>query len=548
MDYKVVLSSEYLYPDIFDYKTASDSINVLTARNSYAVAQVIIKGVENGAAISVVPNGFDTEVWEMVAIPVEKNVGLEPEEKIDEADGMLAQNVGQTKPVNEEYPHCPERRAPFFVYDCMKPLGKTVTAKDGVCALYISKKIEKDAKVEDIKGSLDVKIGNDSVSIPVNISVSKTVVPDESLYFYSTYDYTIAAECHNMKVDSPEFAEVDKKYLDIMRRGHINTVAVPRPIITKKSDGKYDFDFSNMINFINKYKKVGYTYFFLAGIGHRKSWQESTILVTTTGKKEDDIDALSLEAYDFLSQYLPRLRECLVENGLLDLVTIDISDEPNHENMVSYRALSAIVRKFLPDVKINEPVSFAEVHGAVDIYIALNSAYQSKRDMYETYRAAGDEVWHYVCLGPRGGNWTNRFMDYPILSTRYLLWGNYKYDLKGFLHWASNCFKPHHEEPAFNPYELTCPMHKNADSVVQLPAGDTHSIYPGDNAPNLGMRHEALRESAEEFEMMKLLSKYDKPLADEICDSCFQSFNEIEFDPVKFEEARTKLINALSKY
>lgn len=81
-------------------------------------------------------------------------------------------------------------------------------------------------------------------------------------------------------------------------------------------------------------------------------------------------------------------------------------------------------------------------------------------------------------------------MDLPLLATRYLFWGNYKYDLKGYLHWASN-----HYQPGQDPFKQNCPIHHNADSVTTLPSGDTHLIYPGADGPWMSMRLEAQRKA-----------------------------------------------------
>ncbi len=159
----------------------------------------------------------------------------------------------------------------------------------------------------------------------------------------------------------------------------------------------------------------------------------------------------------------------------------------------------------------------------------------------EAVRSAGDEIWHYVCCAPRWNKYINRFMDYPLLSTRYLHWGNYKYGLTGFLHWAVNKY-----QPGQDPFTQNCPEHHNADSVTWLSAGDTHIIYPGNGAPWMSIRLEAEREGAEEYELLQLLARTDKAAADAICDSMFHTFRDVEYDVLKFTQARKMLLEALS--
>jgi hypothetical protein len=186
-------------------------------------------------------------------------------------------------------------------------------------------------------------------------------------------------------------------------------------------------------------------------------------------------------------------------------------------------------------------MSYGNLHGALDIWVPLNAEYDRHQKELESLRAAGDEIWHYVCCGPREPGYINRFMDYPLLSTRYLHWGNYKYNLTGYLHWAAN-----HYQPGQDPFVQNCPEHHNTDAVCYLPAGDTHLMYPGKGEPWLSIRLETQRESAEEYELLRELAKTDKAKADELCENVFRSFREVEYDVTKFIENKKALLEALS--
>jgi len=174
--------------------------------------------------------------------------------------------------------------------------------------------------------------------------------------------------------------------------------------------------------------------------------------------------------------------------------------------------------------------------------VPLNAEYDRHRSEIETLRQNGDEIWHYVCCGPRGDGYINRFLDYPLLSTRYLFWGNYAYNLTGYLHWASDCF-----QPGQDPFRQNCPEHHNTDSVCYLPAGDTHLLYPGEDGPWLSIRGENTRESAEEYELLSLLARCDKEKADEVCRRVFRSFCDVEYDVTAFRRTRRALLEAVSE-
>ena len=92
MKYTCVDPSEYLYPDITQYKSSTDRIRILTPRNSFACAQILLS--EEEGTVSVACEGWAPEVYEMVAIPVEENILITDETRT---------------------PYTPVRNAPFEV-------------------------------------------------------------------------------------------------------------------------------------------------------------------------------------------------------------------------------------------------------------------------------------------------------------------------------------------------------------------------------------------------------------------------------------------------
>ena len=270
-------------------------------------------------------------------------------------------------------------------------------------------------------------------------------------------------------------------------------------------------------------------------VGRRQSWHTSTILL------QGGIPAMSYRGYCYLTQYLPALRQVLIGHGWLDRCVMGVADEPNAENATEFRALCGLVHRIFPEMRLCDAMSYGDLHGALDIWVPLNAEYDKHRAEIETLRENGGEIWHYVCCVPREYGYINRFMDYPLLSTRYLHWGNYRYRLPGYLHWAANCY-----QPGQDPFFESCPEHRNTDEVSHLPAGDTHLLYPGKEGPWLSMRAEAARESAEEYEMLCALAEKDRQTADAICQSVFRSFCDVEYDAAAFTAARRRLLSALS--
>jgi hypothetical protein len=118
----------------------------------------------------------------------------------------------------------------------------------------------------------------------------------------------------------------------------------------------------------------------------------------------------------------------------------------------------------------------------------------------------------------------------PLIRTRLLHWGNYRYDLKGYLHWGFNwCDAP-------DPYN-----HKD----IFFPPGDTHISYPAGKEVWGSMRIEAMRAGVQDYELFHMLAKKNKELADELCKSCLEAFDKPNEDIVHFEGVRERILLAI---
>lgn len=507
MEYKIVDSCQWTYPDIFDYPASNDKYIGYALRGSSATFRIVFRNA--GEYLRLRLSGAAGSIYEEIAIPVEDNPTFE--------EGFK--------------PHFPERVAPFLVYDCMKPYsqGKKITIKNEVTSVYVSI----DASVDEmdiIEGFLLVETDSESISVPITVTPIGKPVP-ETLKIAMGYSPWEVCNKHNLDFRTPEFREMNDKYLRMLRHQHQNAYFLPKPYFRKNEDGEWEFYFNHLNSVIKNCIEHGFTFFMLEGVGFRRAWDAPEIIV-------NGMDCLTYEAYVFISKYLKALRKNLKDNGWLkpDMFCIGIADEPNQHDALTYRALSGMVRKYLPEIKIYDAVSYSEVYGAIDIWAPRVDEYYKNKEKFDVFKEDGDEIWHYVCLYPRDGGFVNRFMDIPLLSTRYIYWGNYFYGLTGYLHWAVNNY-----QAGLDPFKASCPEHVNAGSRSILPAGDDKLIYPGEDGPYMSARLEAHRESAEEFEMLTEIAKVDKNLADDICKMCFRSYVDVEYDPEKFIEARTRL-------
>ena len=506
MKYCVLPSYVWTYPDIHSYAEGKASADLISLRNGYATFQVHLFDLSDDS-LCVTMDGFEAELYREMAIGVESCPGIEnPTE------------------------HFPERIAPFSVNDCLIPINDTAEVKDGTLTLYIAIRIPSYAP-EKCTGAVVISGKEENLRIPVTVEVAKVSTPPEILDIAMGWSPHAAMRYHGTE-KWEDYPEIEKNYLSTLRRCH-QTHLFLRPPRERFVDGKWEFDFRFFNSYVKRALDAGFRSFCIEGVGFRLAWDKPYIY-------HRGIDLLSWEGYTYLEQYLAALKSNLKEQGWLDrdIFCLGIADEPNDENSQSYRAIASAIRKLFPEMKLYDATSGAPIYGSLDVWVPRTDEYEKTPHVFDHYKEKGDKVWHYVCLFPREGGYINRFMDIPLLCTRYLFWGNHKYRLSGYLHWTVNDY-----QSDIDPFLESCPRHVNAGSESILPPGDDKLLYPGENfKPYISMRFENHRESAEEYAMLAMIAEHDPALADEICDSVFHSFHSVEYDADKFEAARRRLI------
>lgn len=584
MKYITVSDSEWMYPDITSYATAAASVSLTALRGGLASFQIMLTDAPaEGVTVIADFSAPDIEfcLYRLKSVRVEGNPGFDGTPL---TAGTVGFNSPDMKPVSEPdgdpsrgenprryIPSQPCRRAPYRVYDCICPLGDAHTLvyssdenyhpflpthtglaederhpcaytsvagddcippthtgaaeENGVIALYVTIRI---GAAGDFRGT--IRAGE--AQIPVSITVLDAPVPDESLKIAVGYYPWQVQVYHDAKMGTEEFRRLDEMYLRLMRRSRQNVLYVDHPEC-RRTDSGWEFDFRRMERDIRRSADLGFKYFFIYGLGFRKSWSEDTILIR-------GMDSESEEGIEYTRAYLTALREFLGEHGWTDCFAMGVADEPNSIDIHRYTSLARRMKEIFPALALYDAVSYLpELQGVLDICIPRADEYENHRDRFAEMERDGTELWHYVCLFPRGMGFINRFMDMPLLASRYLMWGCFARGLRGFLHWSVNCYMDGQD-----PFECNCPDHVNAGSGSILPPGDSHSVYPGEGEPWMSMRLEAQRRGAEEYEMLRVIADSDPRRAAELCERAFHSFCSVEYDPAAFDSLLREIMTA----
>lgn len=524
MKYSIYSASEWLYPDAECGDRHSITLNA--ARNGRTGFQVKLTDLPENTPVTVA-HSFGSplrlEAFRLVDVLVNENTG----------------RVGLTWKESDGEPEYVTRRAPFRVYDPMRRYrdGQEFTGKEAT-GFYFSFDIPAETAPGCYTEKFLIEAGGETADLDVTVKVYAAEIPSkETLNVTNWFSVGNMAVRHHVVPFSEEHWEIIRQYGAMMRRARQNTFWVTRDLVKSSvaADGKYVFDFSRAKRLISLYLGMGFTVIEGSQIAYRQEWN-STIFHTWA--VDHEVASTSIEGYTYLSQYLTAWAAFLKENGWYDRLIQHVADEPHDTCKADYCRLSGIVRQFLPGIKIIEAVEIPDLAGAVDIWVPKDHYYESHKEQYEAFRAAGNTLWFYTCCFP-GGKFMNRLLDKPLLEVRYLHWGNFKYDMPGFLHWGLNHYKDFQDA-----FENTTPEHGSPTS--HLPAGDSHLVYPGDDGPWGSVRLENHAYGAQEYELFRILEKKEPEKAHAICDSMVRGFDDFEKDTEKMEQARTALLEALS--
>lgn len=514
--YSIESSSKWLYPDDIADLNAERSAKVISAKGGYASFQVLFNDLDIGDSLKCFfesPDDFYPEAFQEYDVNVTHNTGVH---------GFIADYNTAKDYVTRE--------APFRVYDALKPMTSDCKVRASTEAVYISIKVPGSAHSGIYDLTAIIKIGENTViEIPITLEVTKAVIAMESLYITNWFSIRSMAASHEIEPYTERHWDMIRYYGEAMRRGRQNCfwITWDTVIMSGTFESGYTFDFTRTKRLIEMYLGMGFTCIEGAPVCGRESWEKTIFYVHAP---DGSHEALSEKGYTYLSQLLTAWKEFFDDNEWTNLLIQHIGDEPHNECANDYRILAGIVRKYLPGVPLIEAIETHTLYGALDIWVPKNDYFSRNMEALNNQRKNGDRIWIYTCCIP-GGFYANRLLDMPLLRTRMIHWGNYKYDIEGFLHWGLN-----HWRRDQNPFEETCPANGPTNF---LPAGDTNIVYPGDDGDVwISMRLEQMRAGAEDFELFRQLGGK----GDELLDKCFRAFNDCDNDPKFFDTVREELL------
>ena len=437
------------------------------------------------------------------------------------------------------------RETPGIYPDVLQPLhydGRVVVARGLLQSLWI----EIDPKEALAAGSYPLTLtltdpnGETVACEMVTIEVIDACLPEQELVFTQWFHCDCLANYYRVEPWSEEHWRIVESFARTAVKNGINLLLTPvhtPPLDTAVggertttqlvdvtvSDGRYSFGFERLERWIEMCNRIGIKYFEIAHFFTQwGACHAPKIMATVDGTYKKifgwETDATGEDYVAYLNAFIPAFLSHMKARGDDKRCYFHISDEPNAEQLDSYRAAKAVVADLLRGYTIMDALSNFEYwqQGLVETPIPATNHIEP------FIEAKVPGLWAYYCCS-QGKDVSNRFVAMPLWRTRSIGMQIYKFDIVGFLHWGYNHYNNQNSVDSIDP-------HRALSGDFWVPAGDTHSVYPDQDGTAMeSMRIISFYEGLQDARAMKLAEQYHGK--DAVVKAVEKAFGkEIKFD------------------
>jgi hypothetical protein len=223
-----------------------------------------------------------------------------------------------------------------------------------------------------------------------------------------------------------------------------------------------------------------------------------------------------------LGDYLGQIERHLRERDWLSKAYVYWFDEPEPRDYPFVIDVMQRLKKHAPGIRrmlTEQPEK--DLLGHVDIWCGLTPEWAP--DRVAERRRAGEEVWWYICTGPKAP-YIGLFIEHPAIEMRLWPWQTWQYGVQGILVWQTNywtsgtAFPGSLQDPWKDPMSYTSGYGVPSGTKLHWGNGDGRFFYPPRRDPLAkgppileppisSIRWENLRDGVEDHDYFVLLSE-----------------------------------------
>lgn len=373
----------------------------------------------------------------------------------------------------------------------------------GVQPIWVTIKVPENAEAGKYTGTIKANSSDGkSVEFNVNLEVLDIVLPspdDWSFHLDLWQNPYSVARYYDVPVWSEKHMELLKPHLERLQQAGqkvITTTIVKDPWNnqtydaygsmvdwTKKSDGTFEFDFTNFDKYVELCLEVGidkqincYT---------MVPWENRIFYYDESLGKEvqETLAPGSAKWNEYWGQFIDELVAHVEEKGWTDKTYIAMDERPVYTMEAVFDLLEGT------PLKVSGAMNYAGVGGLVDkvddMSMAIHHVNDSFEEIIDHRKELGHNTTYYVCTGLYPNTFTKRSLP---SEAAWLGWYAAKVNADGFLKWAYDSWVE-------NPLETT--------DHVNFESGDCFVVYPERSS----IRFERLIEGVQDNEKMRYIDE-----------------------------------------
>lgn len=527
-----------VFEDGYQCPAPNAAIDVFGIRNEIVSAQCVIKANENlqRVAVSVSP-----------LTHVERSVSMPP-------DAVEWNFVGSIL-IEENTPKYRKsdliRPAPARFPDYLAEDREIALEPNKYGAVFLTIRIPRDAAAGRYEAKVTIESERGNRSLPLRLRVHPLTLPDERhLMVTKWYTTSKFKQFHGIdSSDTDRFYEMLGVYAQNMAEHRQNVFRVSLDLITSRRDrsGEFKFDFSKFDKWADVFWSTGRMDLletgFVARFGEGGWASREVVLRDFRVRDESTGRTIAVSGKEFLPRFLPVLEDHLREKGWLEKTVFHIADEPSNHNVMSWREASDFVHRYGPALRRMDAIETPHCLDRLEIWVPKLDHLAAWYDAYRDAQNRGNELWFYTVGIFQKGSLPNKTADVALIESRILHWLNYRYGLKGYLHWGFNSWTD-------DPFEAPG-KHR----------GDGWQVYPKKDGLLCSVRWEQMRNGLQDYEYLWVLedkiAKIKAGLSDrlsiiepsrrglEIASKVVRSFDTYSKDPNELYAAKKHIIDEL---
>ena len=471
-----------VFEDGYQCPPPQDQIEVFGIRDEYVSAQCVVKARQaiQDLAVSVGPLKH-----------ADGDAALPPDAMVCNFVGSIA--IAENSPNHRKSEVI--RPAPARFPDYLSDAKQMAVEAGRYQAVYLTIHIPRDARAGDYQGTVTFRAREGERTLPLTLTVYPLTLPKErhlmATLWYSTNRFK---QFHGVESsDSDAFYRMLGVYARNMADHRQNVFRVSLDLIraTKNKDGKLTFDFSRFDRWADVFWSTGRMDLLETGFVARfgeGDWSSRTIVLRDFRVQDEATKAsVTMPGKEFLPLFLPALEQHLQERGWLDKTVFHIADEPSNHNVMDWREASDFVHRHGPRLRRIDAIETPHCLDRLEIWVPKIDHYATWQQAYTDAQKSGNEMWLYTVGIFQAGVYPNKTVDVPLIQSRVLHWFNYRFELKGYLHWGYNSWTD-------DPFEAPG-QHR----------GDGWHVYPTKGGLLDSLRWEQMRNGIQDYEYLWLL-------------------------------------------